>query len=143
VPTTQLISALTGRKVLLVDDEPDSLDVAATLLKMSEAEVITAVNGADGLAKAKEHHPLFIISDLSMPVMDGWELLKALQSDKLVSDIPVIALTAHAMPGDRRKALHAGFSNYLTKPLQPETFVGNLIRLVMDTPQIAMRISPS
>ena len=143
MPTTQLINALTGRKVLLVDDEPDSLDVAATLLKMSEAEVITAINGTDGLAKAKEHQPLFIISDLSMPGMDGWELLKALKRDETVNDIPVIALTAHAMPGDRRKALSAGFSNYLTKPLQPETFVGNLIRLVMDTPQIAMRISAS
>jgi CheY-like chemotaxis protein len=138
-----LINALTGKKVLLVDDEPDSLDVAATLLRMSEAEVITAVSGTDGFAKAKEHRPLFIISDLSMPGMDGWELLKAIKRDESVSDIPVIALTAHAMPGDRRKALHAGFSNYLTKPLQPETFVGNLIRLVMDTPQIAMRINQS
>lgn len=141
MPTTQLIDALSGKKVLLVDDEPDALDVARTLLEMSEADVVTASNGEEALVMAKQHQPLFIISDLSMPVMDGWELLRAIKNDPATRMIPVIALTAHAMPGDRRKAVRAGFSNYLTKPLQPETFVGNLIRLVMDTPQIAERIN--
>lgn len=133
----QQASRMANWTVLIIDDEPDSLDVASTLLEMVEINVLTADNGKDGLAQAKAHQPRFIISDLSMAGMSGWEMLKHLKDDPAIQNIPVIALTAHAMPGDRERVVEAGFHNYLTKPLRPETFVGDLLKLLVDIPHIA------
>src|SRR5512145_665912 len=121
--------SLKGKTILIVDDEPDSLAVARILLEMARAKVLTGTNGDEGLKLATEHLPLFIISDLSMPVMSGWELLRKLKEQPRTKDIPVIALTAHAMTGDRQRAIEVGFHNYLTKPLRPETFVRDLLHV--------------
>jgi CheY-like chemotaxis protein len=126
------LNPLKGRKILVIDDEPDSLEVVQILLEMYEVDVITATNGQEGLDEARKHHPVFIISDLSMPDTNGWEMLDALKRDRVTLDIPVIALTAHAMEGDRNKAIGAGFHNYLTKPLKPDTFINDLLHVVMD-----------
>jgi CheY-like chemotaxis protein len=128
---------LNGQKILVVDDEPDNLEVVSLLLQMCDADVITASNGQEGIEMTRKHQPKFIISDLSMPVMSGWEMIHTLKNDRTTMDIPVIALTAHAMTGDRIRALAAGFHNYLSKPLQPETFVKDLLQLVVDTPVMA------
>ena len=133
----QLAAQMDGWTVLVVDDEPDSLDVASTLLEMVGVSVLTANNGKRGLELAQAHRPNFIISDLSMPEMSGWEMLKNLKEDVATQNIPVIALTAHAMRGDRERAVAAGFHNYLTKPLRPETFINDLLKLLLDIPQIA------
>ena len=77
---------------------------------------------------------------LSMPVMDGWAMLKELRGDPCTASVPIIALTAHAMVGDRDKALAAGFQNYLTKPLQPATFVSQLLTILADVPHVAQLI---
>ena len=132
---------LKGWKVLVVDDEPDSLDVATLLLEMYGATVFSGVNGIDGLDKATSVRPDFIISDLSMPKMSGWEMLEKLKSERSTLDIPVIALTAHAMDGDRNRAIAAGFHNYLSKPLQPETFVTDLLSLLIDIPSMAAQLN--
>lgn len=123
-------------KVLVIDDEVDSLLVAQMLLERCGARVITANNGKEGYAMAEKHHPRFILSDLSMPVLDGWGFNAEMQKDPALREIPIIALTAHAMPGDREKAIAAGFHNYLTKPLMPRTFIQNLLKLLMDVPDI-------
>lgn len=136
---SQPLELLRGQKILVVEDEPDSLEVAVILLEMYGAEVITASNGLEGLEQARKHHPKFIISDLSMPEMSGWEMVHTLKNDRSTIDIPVIALTAHAMTGDRDRALAAGFHNYLSKPLRPETFVNDLLRLIDNTPSV-MRV---
>lgn len=132
---------LAGQKILVVDDEPDSLEVASLLLEMCGAEVVTATNGKEGLEAVRQHRPIFVISDLSMPVMSGWQMLHALKTDRATIDVPVVALTAHAMTGDRQRAIAAGFHNYLTKPLRPDTFIRDLLNVVMDTPVIAGLIS--
>ena len=132
---------LRGQKILIVEDEPDSLEVATLLLQMYEVDVITATNGREGLEQARKHQPRFIISDLSMPEMSGWEMVHHLKDDRSTMHIPVVALTAHAMTGDRERALAAGFHNYLSKPLRPETFVNDLLKLVADTPEIANALS--
>lgn len=124
-------NVLDGWLVVVVDDEPDALEVATTLLEMVGAQVVTAKNGKMGLEVIRKYHPRFVISDLSMPEMSGWDLIQALQDDRTTSDIPVVALTAHAMSGDRDKAIARGFQNYLTKPLQPETFVKELLTLLL------------
>jgi CheY-like chemotaxis protein len=130
------LDLIKNQTILVVDDEPDSLEVAMTLLQLYDAVVHTASNGLEGLEAAKKHRPLFIISDLSMPEMSGWEMLNALKQDRSTLDIPVIALTAHAMEGDRHRAIAAGFHNYLTKPLRPDTFIRDLLDVVMDIPLI-------
>ncbi len=124
---------LAGWKVVVVDDEPDSLEIASMLLEMYGATVLPANNGRDALKLITSHSPRFVISDLSMPEMTGWELLEALKlGDRRVSGIPVVALTAHASAADRNRALALGFHNYLTKPLQPETFIEQLLALLVD-----------
>lgn len=128
---------LNGWKVLVVEDEFDSQIVAQTLLSRYGAEVLTADNGRIGLELAKKHRPHFIVSDLSMPEMNGWQMIEALKRDISVTNIPVIALTAHAMAHDRERAISAGFHNYLSKPLVPYTFVKDVLNLLIDIPHIA------
>lgn len=127
-------------KVLVVDDEADSLLVAQTLLEMCGATVFTAGNGKAGIEVARQRRPHFIISDLSMPEMSGWQMISQIKTLPLLQDIPVIALTAHAMVGDRQRALEAGFHNYLTKPLRPETFINDLLRLLTNVPALAQKL---
>ncbi len=134
---TDAMQLLQGQKILVVEDEPDSLEVAQILLEMYGAVVLTAANGREGLEQARKQRPKFIISDLSMPEMSGWEMVHILKNDRATMDIPVIALTAHAMTGDRERALAAGFHNYLSKPLRPETFINDLLKLIADTPAVA------
>ncbi len=131
-PTT-----LQGWTILIVDDEVDSLDVADMLFQFYGATVLTANNGEEGRKLAREHIPHFILSDLSMPNVSGWDMIATLKQDLATADIPVIALTAHAMQGDRDKAITAGFHNYVTKPLNPETFVRDVLTMLQDVPSIA------
>ena len=124
--------------VLVVDDDPDSLEIASTMIEIQGANVVTAVNGEDALEKLKHMpRPHFILSDLSMPTMDGWEFIQVLKRDRTTLDIPVIALTAHAMEGDRIKAMAAGFHNHITKPLTPSTFISHLVVLLTDSENLA------
>jgi CheY-like chemotaxis protein len=123
--------------VVVIDDEPDSLEVARYILDFYGANVHTATNGKEGVTLVRDIKPRFVISDLSMPEMDGWEFLSALKSTASVQDIPVIALTAHAMKGDRERAIGAGFHNYLTKPLTANTFMDELLILLLDIPQLS------
>lgn len=128
---------LLNETILIVDDDPDSLEVAETLLIFCGANVITAAGGQEGYEKAVLEQPPFIIADLSMPDVNGWEMLEMLKSDDRTQHIPVIALTAHALVGDREKAINAGFVNYLTKPINPLTFSQNMLKLIIETPSIA------
>jgi CheY-like chemotaxis protein len=127
--------------VVVVDDEPDSLEVAVRILRHYGADVHTAINGFDGLNRIRSLRPKLVISDLSMPEMDGWGMLGELKLDRATIDIPVIALTAHAMVGDRERAIMAGFHNYLTKPLTPATFMKDLLVLLTDIPAFAHELT--
>lgn len=131
------IDLLKGWDVVVIDDEPDSLEVARYILDFYGANVHTATDGKQGLAVVKAVNPRFVISDLSMPEMDGWEFLNELKSATTIQSIPVIALTAHAMKGDRNRAISAGFHNYLTKPLTATTFMDELLALLLDIPQLS------
>lgn len=116
--------------ILVVDDEDDCLDVVKRLLKRAGAKVTTAVNGMDALNVLDHLKPKFILADLSMPSMDGWKLLDAIKHNLHMSELPVIALTAHAMIGDRERGIAAGFYDYITKPFDPARFVDDLVRLL-------------
>ena len=104
-------------KILLVEDNEMNRDMLSRRLKRRGYEVAIAVNGAEGVAMANSNPPDLILMDMSLPVMDGWEATKNIKADPNTKSIPVIALTAHAMSGDREKALQAGCDDYDTKPI--------------------------
>lgn len=102
--------------VLIVDDHADNLRVAEHALKFHGAQVHTATNGRDGIDKLKKLHPTLILLDLSMPVMNGWDMFDWIKRSRRFSKIPVVAVTAHAMSDDRQKVLDKGFDGYIPKP---------------------------
>lgn len=126
---------LDGWNIVVIDDEPDSLEVAEIILMAHGANVHTATNGQEGLTVIRAARPRLIISDISMPVLDGWGVIDALKSDRALMHIPAIALTAHAMHGDRERAIASGFHNHLTKPLTADTFIRDLLHLLVDLPE--------
>jgi len=133
--------ALENWLVLIVDDEEDSLEVAQLLLEMAGAQVLTAMNGREALEIIGMHRPHFILSDLSMPEVDGWRLVYDLNRGHSTPDIPVIALTAHAISGDRERALKAGFANYIAKPLDPDKFIQQLLKMLVEIPELSSMFS--
>jgi CheY-like chemotaxis protein len=132
---------LTGWDIVVVDDEEDSLMVAQVILDEYGANTHTATNGEEAFALVRSVKPKLVISDLSMPVLDGWGLIKKLQMEPSLREIPVIALTAHAMIGDRERAIAVGFHNYLSKPLTVETFIQDLVNLLVDIPALANELN--
>lgn len=123
-----------GIRFLVVDDEPDNVGVIVKLLTLLGGEVISAANGQEGLDQARANRPDAILADLSMPVMSGWEMLFHVKQDSNLSHIPVIALTAHAMNGDRERVLAAGFTGYIAKPIDVPKFVPTLVNLLSNIP---------
>ena len=113
--------------VLIVDDELDNLGVAQKVLSYGGAVVHVARNGLEGLEVLKTIRPTFILLDLSMPEMDGWEMLRQVRADTNLGTIPMIALTAHAMSGDRERALEAGFDAYIAKPFRINSFMEDIL----------------
>jgi two-component system, cell cycle response regulator DivK len=105
-----------GWIVLIVDDERDNVGVAEKVIRYNGGVVYTAANGQEGMEALERVIPTLILLDLSMPVMTGWDMLKLIRADARTRHIPVIALTAHAMDGDREKVLEAGFDGYIAKP---------------------------
>ncbi|HXW00429.1 MAG TPA: response regulator [Anaerolineae bacterium] len=105
-------------KILLVEDNETNRDMLSRRLARRGYEVIIAVDGVEGLALARAETPHLILMDMSLPVLDGWEATRQLKAGASTRAIPVIALTAHAMAGDREKALEAGCDEYETKPVE-------------------------
>ncbi len=104
-------------KVLLVEDNEMNRDMLSRRLKRKGFEVLIAVDGQQGVDMALAEAPAIILLDMSLPVMDGWTAAGHLKSNPTTASIPILALTAHAMEGDREKALEAGCDDYDTKPV--------------------------
>lgn len=119
-----------GSRILIVDDNRDNMELIRFLVEQSGHQVITARHGKEGLQLAQEQRPDLILLDLAMPELDGWEVARELKAEPLTRDIPLIAITAYAMPGNRRKALDSGFDDYITKPLHIPTFGEQIGRLL-------------
>ena len=105
-------------KILLVEDNEMNRDVLSRRLLRKGYEVIVAVDGSEAIAKAQAERPDLILMDMSLPVVDGWEATRRLKTAPETRGIPIIALTAHAMAGDREMALEAGADDYDTKPIE-------------------------
>jgi two-component system cell cycle response regulator len=116
--------------VLAVDDEPDSLEVLIEALSMHDASVHGAGSGPEALRLLETLHPTLVITDLSMPAMDGYQLLHRIRHLDGFKGTPVVALTAHAMAGDRERILAAGFDGYVSKPLRIASLVSDLLAIL-------------
>lgn len=107
------------KKILVVEDQELNMDLLVQLLE-DDYEVLTAIDGAAGIELAERERPDLILMDLSLPVIDGWEATRRLKAKESLKHIPVIALTAHAMAGDAKKALSCGCDDYMIKPLDED-----------------------
>lgn len=116
----------TNWRVLIVDDEPDNLEMVAATLTFFGATIQIAADGERCLACLTDFNPNLVLLDLSMPVMDGWETRARIRAQPDFQAVPIIALTAHAMAGDRERALAAGFDGYLSKPINVPTLMEDL-----------------
>ncbi len=105
-------------KILLVEDNEMNRDMLSRRLQRRGFEVLIAADGEQGLAVAAAEQPDLILMDMSLPVLDGWEATRRLKAAPETRSIPIIALTAHAMSGDREKAIEAGCDDYDTKPIE-------------------------
>lgn len=104
--------------ILLVEDNEMNRDMLSRRLIRRGFEVLLAEDGAAGVEMARTHQPDLVLMDMSLPIMDGWDATRALRADAETAEIPVIALTAHAMEGERQKALEAGCNDFDTKPVE-------------------------
>jgi two-component system, cell cycle response regulator DivK len=118
-------------KVLYVEDNDDNIYMLKMRLELLEDfEVVTAEDGEKGCAMARSERPDIILMDLEMPVVDGWEATRRLKADPQTRDIPIIALSAHALAGEREKALAAGCDEFDTKPIEFERLLATLRRVL-------------
>ena len=118
------------KKVLVADDKPSSRELIRTVLEHGGYEVLEAADGAEAVELALAAEPDLVLLDLSMPVLDGFAAVNQLRADARFAATPVVALTASAMDGDCERALAAGFSGYLSKPLRLADLRGEVKRLI-------------
>ena len=119
-----------GNRVLVVEDNTDNLELVRFLLERAGYQVLDAHNGAQGMEVARRELPDLILMDLSLPDVDGWTAGRELKADPKTAHIPMLALTAHTLPGDRKRAIDSGFDGYLSKPLNVAGFAENIARAI-------------
>jgi CheY-like chemotaxis protein len=117
-------------KILYVEDNDDNVFMLKSRLERLGYDVLIAADGEQGVGSAERDRPDLILLDLSLPVMDGWEAAQRLKASNQTKAIPIIALTAHAMSGDREKALEAGCDDYDTKPVDFKRLLGKIEALI-------------
>jgi CheY-like chemotaxis protein len=117
-------------RLLLVEDNEEGREGLSRYLRRKGHEVLLAVDGRQGVEVARAEVPDLVLMDMSLPVLDGWEATRQLKADERTGGIPVIALTAHAMSGDRERALEAGCDDYDTKPVELTRLLGKVEALL-------------
>jgi len=118
------------KRVLIADDNAVSRELIREILEHDQYEVIEAGDGGEALAKVREHRPDLALLDIQMPVMDGNAVIREIRADPRLSQLPVAALTAYAMQGDRERALAAGFNCYITNPIEIPDFRAQVAKLL-------------
>ena len=113
-------------RILIIEDNVDNLELVRFLLEKAGHQTYSAFDGRQGLEMARQLRPDLILLDLTLPAIDGWHVAKMLKGDPATQSIKVVALTAHALPGDRRRALNSGCDGYISKPLDIASFTGDI-----------------
>ena len=119
-----------GRSILIIDDEVDFLEILGSVLEHHNASVLTASTGRDGFEMARTHIPDIIVSDISMPGINGFDFLRLIKQFPLTSRIPVVAITSHKDDHYRKRAIASGFNEFVSKPIQYATFFAQLDNLM-------------
>ncbi len=120
-------------KILYVEDNDDNIYMLKSRLTRAGYTVVVATDGAQGVSMAASEQPDLVLMDLSLPVLDGWEATRRIKSAAETSAIPIIALTAHVMPGDQEKALAAGCDDFDTKPVELPRLLGKIRALLQES----------
>jgi two-component system, cell cycle response regulator len=128
-------------RILVIEDNPDSLKLIAYLLKAFGHTTLTAPDGEAGLAAAEREVPDLIICDIQLPGLDGHEVARRLKSHPTLRGVPLVAVTAYAMRGDRDRMLASGFDGYIPKPIDPRKFVGEVQTFLKMDPRVASGLS--
>lgn len=115
-----------NRSVLLIEDNEQNRYLVTFLLEQSGYNVWAFADGAGGIEAALTMTPVLVLLDIQLPTMDGYSVARALRQNEGLRGIPIVAVTSYAMPGDREKAVEAGCTGYIEKPINPETFVAEL-----------------
>jgi CheY-like chemotaxis protein len=126
-------------KVLLVEDNEMNRDMLSRRLIRRGYQVVFATDGQQGIDLARSERPDVILMDMSLPGIDGWQATRRLKADDATRSVPVIGLTAHAMSGDREKAIEAGCDDYDTKPVELDRLIGKIERLLGTAKDEALR----
>ena len=124
-------------RILLVEDNPTNLELMRYLLTHHGHDVDSANNGEEGVKLAQRLRPDIVLCDLRMPYLDGYGLLERVRADPALDELVVIAVTAYSMPDDRKRVAEAGFDGHLTKPITPETVVGQIERFIASGRKVA------
>jgi two-component system response regulator len=117
-----------GNRILVIEDNADNRILITDVLISLDYEVLTAIDGAEGMALAVAEKPNLILMDLSLPQLDGWTATRQIKAMPELTHIPIIALTAHAMVGDREKALESGCDDYVSKPIDLRELAAKLAK---------------
>jgi two-component system, cell cycle response regulator DivK len=120
--------------ILLIEDNEQNRYLATFLLEQHGHRVVHAFDGRSGIELARTLVPHLVVLDIQLPMMNGYEVARALRAIETLRDTPIIAVTSHAMVGDREKALAAGCNGYIEKPINPETFVGEVASFARASP---------
>ncbi len=118
------------KKILVVEDNEKNIYLISFILKKNSYEVIEATSGEEGVELAIKERPDLILMDIQLPGIDGLEATKRIRASKADGEIPIIALTSYAMTGDKEKALAAGCTGYIEKPIVPETFIAEIEKYI-------------
>ena len=124
------------RTILLIEDNEQNRYLATFLLEKAGYAVIPASDGKLGIELAARVQPMLILLDIQLPTMDGYAVAQALRSNPALKEIPIVAVTSYAMVGDREKALAAGCTGYMEKPINPETFVAEIESYLKGKPDL-------
>jgi two-component system, cell cycle response regulator DivK len=127
-------------KILLVEDNEANRDALSRHLKRRGYDVVMAVDGQQGLEMTRSEVPALILMDMSLPVLDGWSATRQLKADPQTASIPVIALTAHAMASDRKRALEAGCDDYDTKPVDFPRLLAKIQALIPEANVLSQEV---
>ena len=114
------------RKILVIEDNEQNLYLMTFILENNGYEVVQARDGREGIESAGRIKPALILLDIQLPDIDGYDVARELKSNPAFADVPIVAVTSYAMAGDREKCLDAGCVGYITKPINPETFVAEM-----------------
>jgi len=121
-------------RILLVEDNPASLELMRYLLQSAGYETWLASNGQEAMHHLAAGLPDLVLTDIQMPMMDGYELLASIRADARLQALTVVALTAYSMPGDQERVMRAGFDGYMAKPIDPETILQEIERFLPPGP---------